>query len=50
MARPGLKVLYSSGYTENVIVRRGVLKAGVSYLGKPFSPQDLATKVREMLG
>ena len=49
-ARAGLKVLYTSGYTEDVIVRRGVLKAGVSYLSKPFSPRVLAAKVRELLG
>jgi PAS domain S-box-containing protein len=47
--RPSIKVLYSSGYTEDVVVRRGVLRPGVSYLAKPFSPRDLAAKIRELL-
>jgi CheY-like chemotaxis protein len=49
-ARPGLKVLYTSGYSSDVIARQGVLNPGVAYLPKPFAPLDLAAKVREVLG
>ena len=46
---PGLKCLFSSGYTADVIVHRGILDEGVHFLQKPFSRQHLATKVREAL-
>ena len=48
--RPDLKVLFTSGYTADVIAHRGVLDHGVSFLHKPFSPDELAAKVREVLG
>jgi CheY-like chemotaxis protein len=48
--RPGLKVLYTSGYSADVIARQGMLDPGVVYLSKPFTPGDLAGKVREVLG
>jgi len=47
--RPGLKVLFMSGYTDNVIAHRGVLDQGVAFIQKPFSVKDLAAKVREVL-
>ena len=47
--RPNLKVLFTSGYTSEVIAGRGVLDSGVSYIAKPFSPDRLAAKVREVL-
>ncbi len=48
-AHPNLKVLYMSGYTSNVIARHGVLDQGIQFIQKPFSPEKLATKVREVL-
>ena len=47
--RPNVKVLYMSGYTENVIGRNGTLDAGVRLLQKPFTLRDLKNKVREVL-
>jgi CheY-like chemotaxis protein len=47
--RPKLRVLFTSGYTADVIARRGVLQRDVAYLQKPFGPDSLAAKVREVL-
>jgi CheY-like chemotaxis protein len=47
--RPGIKVLFMSGYTANVIAHRGVLSEGVHFIQKPFSIAALAAKVREVL-
>ena len=47
---PALKVLYMSGYTENAIVRHGVLKKDVNFIQKPVTPQVLARRVRSLLG
>jgi two-component system, cell cycle sensor histidine kinase and response regulator CckA len=47
--RPQTKVLYMSGYTENVIGHNGTLDAGVQLLQKPFTLRDLKNKVREIL-
>jgi CheY-like chemotaxis protein len=48
-ARPGLKVLFTSGYTENAIIHHGRLDEGVHLLSKPYQRDDLARKVREVL-
>ena len=47
--RPDLRVLFISGYTADVIAHRGVLDPGVAFLHKPFSPDELAAKIRETL-
>jgi len=47
--RPGLKILYMSGYTDSSIGQHGVLEAGISLLHKPFTEEELVRKVREVL-
>ena len=47
--RPGLKSLYMSGYTANVISDRGILEENVNFIQKPFGIDDLAQKVRQVL-
>jgi CheY-like chemotaxis protein len=46
---PELRVLYLSGYTEDTVLRHGKLGPGSAFLSKPFSPDTLAHKVRELL-
>ena len=48
-ARPDMRVLCMSGYTDDSIVRHGVLAAHIAFLQKPITPDMLATKVREVL-
>jgi len=47
--RPEIRVLYVSGYTAEALGRHGVVDQGIALLAKPFSPKDLARKVREVL-
>lgn len=47
--RPGLRVLFMSGYTDNVIAHHGILDAGIQYLAKPFSASDLLRRVAETM-
>jgi two-component system cell cycle sensor histidine kinase/response regulator CckA len=47
--RPEMKVLFISGYTDNIIEERGMLTPGTAFLQKPFSPRHLAAKVREVI-
>ncbi len=47
--RPGMKVLYTTGYTRNAVIHNGMLDRDVSFLPKPFTLQQLAAKVRQVL-
>jgi len=47
--KPGLKVMFTSGYTESAIVDHGVLEPGIAFIGKPFAATDLTRRVREVL-
>ena len=49
LLRQGTKVLFMSGYTDNVIAQRGVLDPGYAFLSKPFTPDALSRKVRQVL-
>ncbi|MHB8940358.1 MAG: hybrid sensor histidine kinase/response regulator [Desulfobacteria bacterium] len=49
LQRPDLRILYMSGYTDDVILRQGVIEDGIPFLQKPFTPEALARKVREVL-
>lgn len=46
---PMLKILFMSGYTANVIAHRGVLDEGINFISKPFSPKEIAVKIRKIL-
>jgi len=47
--RPGTKVLYMSAYTEDAVINFGMLGQGTAFIEKPFSPDELASKVRKIL-
>ena len=47
--RPGLRVLYTSGYTDDTIVRHGVLEAGMAFIQKPFTANVVLQKIRDVL-
>ncbi len=46
---PGIRCLFMSGYTDDIIVHQGIVEKGVPFIQKPFSVQNLAVKVREIL-
>ncbi len=47
--RPGIRILYTSGYTADAIIHQGRIDAGVQLLSKPYRSADLAKRVREVL-
>jgi two-component system cell cycle sensor histidine kinase/response regulator CckA len=47
--RPGIKVLFSSGYPANAIAAHGVLEDGINFIQKPYTPSALAARVRQVL-
>jgi CheY-like chemotaxis protein len=47
--RPRVKVLFTSGYTNGVMIQHGIIERGINFLPKPFSPAQLALRVREVL-
>ena len=47
--RPEIKILFTSGYTRDVIAHRGVLDRDVAYIAKPYTPDGFAAKVHEVL-
>lgn len=47
--RPGVKVMYMSGYTDDVLMRTGALQAGTSFIRKPLKPETLIARIREVL-
>src|SRR6266849_9353084 len=47
--RPGIKVIFTSGYTDDAIARQGILDSKVAFVQKPYRPKELARKIREVL-
>jgi two-component system, cell cycle sensor histidine kinase and response regulator CckA len=47
--RPNMKILFTSGYTENLIAQHGVLERGINFIGKPYSAYTLSRKIREII-
>jgi CheY-like chemotaxis protein len=47
--RPGLKVLFVSGYSDDDVIERGIIQPGSPFLPKPFTPETLLQKVRDVL-
>jgi len=47
--RPGIRTIFISGYTDEAVLRHGMLEPGTAFLSKPFVPEDLARKVKEVL-
>jgi len=48
--RPAIKIIFTSGYTDDTIARQGILDPSVTFIQKPYRPKALARKIREVLG
>ncbi len=46
---PGVPVLFTSGYGENIIAKQGIIDDGIHFIGKPYRPRELAARVRTLL-
>jgi PAS domain S-box-containing protein len=49
-ARPGIKVLFTSGYTADIVHKKGILEEELSFISKPVAPQEFIRKIQEVLG
>jgi two-component system, cell cycle sensor histidine kinase and response regulator CckA len=49
LIRPQIKVLFTSGYTENAIAHHGIIDSNLNFIGKPYNSRDLAYKIRQIL-
>lgn len=49
LLQPDIQIIYMSGYTDNAIVHHGILEKGINFIPKPFKPDDLARKIRDVL-
>jgi two-component system, cell cycle sensor histidine kinase and response regulator CckA len=49
LIRPKIKILFTSGYTENAIAHHGIIEKDLNFIGKPYSSHDLAHKIRQLL-
>lgn len=47
--RPDMKALFMSGYSGNIIHKKGILEEGINFILKPVSPKELLRKIREIL-
>jgi DNA-binding response OmpR family regulator len=48
-SRPDMKILYTSGYTENSIAHHGVIDSGIHFLPKPYRPKEMVARIRQIL-
>ena len=46
---PGLKILFTTGYTRNAVVHHGIVDPGVTFIAKPFTTEELARKIQDAL-
>jgi two-component system cell cycle sensor histidine kinase/response regulator CckA len=49
LLRPGIKIIFTSGYTDDAIARQGLLDPNIAFIQKPYRPKALARKIREVL-
>jgi YesN/AraC family two-component response regulator len=46
---PNLKILYTSGYTDDAVMRHGVIEANTNFMQKPYTPEAITNKIRQIL-